>query len=120
LKAADHIERNPSLWNFYQLKVPDCGTSACALGWIGAFAGMHAGTLLSAGGGPVHALQLTDPRFFYSRMHELDGGAALLWGDISRIVRAMRLYADKYHPAKTPDWEAIASVPMASPEYAAG
>lgn len=40
LKAADHIEKEPHLYNFYCNRVPDCGTPGCMLGWIGHFMGL--------------------------------------------------------------------------------
>lgn len=41
MKAADHIEQNPQLFDYHNIYVPDCGTPACALGWIGHFAGIR-------------------------------------------------------------------------------
>jgi hypothetical protein len=39
MRAADLIERTPQLYAYHNIYVPKCGSPACALGWIGHFAG---------------------------------------------------------------------------------
>ena len=52
LKAADHIERNPHLYDFYRSNVPNCGTPGCMLGWIGHFMGIPKGANIYTAVGP--------------------------------------------------------------------
>lgn len=102
LKAADSIESRPDLFNYWAT-VPDqsCGAPGCALGWIA----LHAGTFhgrtwdreqlakLLGGDRVNHDYQ------FYQRMNGICEG----WESSARTCApAMRLYADKYHPAETP------------------
>jgi hypothetical protein len=112
LAAADHIEANPGEFNFNASHAPksrDCGTPGCALGWIGTFAGL-AGACnqtvaekLGLCGGGGWTLE------FYSKLNELARG----WTSHAALcARALRLYADKYHPATPvlfPDWSAMAA-----------
>ena len=51
LQAADTIEQNPSLFEFTSVQRPDpeCGTPACALGWIAAYAPELRGDLAENG-----------------------------------------------------------------------
>lgn len=118
LKAADHIERNPKAFNFQSIYVPDtdCGTPGCALGWIGHYLGMRESGANSA---PLSEFSVPPAlglgtftvgnREFYGRMDDLAEG----WRyDASLCATGLRLYADKYHPAKViclPDWNAIAA-----------
>lgn len=40
--AAEHIEKTPTDWDFARIEIPkgkECGTPACAAGWIGYFGG---------------------------------------------------------------------------------
>jgi hypothetical protein len=47
-KAADFIEKNPERFEFYRTQVPASKEheNACAIGWIGYFAGMAPGTFV--------------------------------------------------------------------------
>jgi hypothetical protein len=101
LQAADHIEGNPTDFYFSATDVPDnCGTPGCALGWIGFFAGVRRGspyyTVCDQLGLPVAPVSLEDgDRSFYDRMHSVSED----WvNDPLECARALRLYADKYHP----------------------
>lgn len=114
LKAADHIERNPSAFNFGAVRFPkpnDCGTPGCALGWIGVFAGlpdMYARSLDRSDSWCVlraarEVLGLPDKchtdSVFYERMDEVAGTD---WRhSAATCARALRLYADRYHPAES-------------------
>lgn len=37
LLAAEHIEKRPQDFDFYEVVIPDCGTPGCALGWMAHF-----------------------------------------------------------------------------------
>lgn len=126
MKAADHIERNPSLFNFSEHRKPDdCGTPGCAIGWIGLFSGREFPRSCSPfreGGSPTSGVSgdVVEPVLgvpadvFYSRMAHLAPG----WTrEAPLCASALRLYAAKYHaPAKPiqqpPDWEQIASLSL--------
>jgi len=41
MKAADTIEKTPHLYNFQAIRVHDCNTPQCMLGWIGHYLGME-------------------------------------------------------------------------------
>ena len=99
--AVDHIERNPSAFNFMRFHLPSdhhCGTKGCAIGWIGHFSGMD----FEKGAGDisrVHA-NVCEPALgvghleFYNRMNGLAEG----WKDSATICAAtLRKYAEKYH-----------------------
>lgn len=103
--AADRIENNPGDFLFEATKVPhQCGSPGCALGWIGHYLGIAAGNSFHA---PCNAMGIariapmldgSGEFTFYRRMDELLGST--YWAnDSSACARALRLYADKYHPA---------------------
>jgi hypothetical protein len=123
LAAASHIERNPGEFRFHSISIPTgrgCGTPGCAIGWIGFFAGAkdffavsghvnHPGTV-------ERGLLGVSQHAFYKAMNELRSGWTYRAQD---CADALRLYADAYHPAterpiQYPDWNAIASAPLAS------
>lgn len=96
LKAADSIEQNPHLFIFMVTGIPnDCGTPGCALGWIGYHAGI------------TGLAQIQVPPFlgfyedwkkevevFYTRLDATND-----WRhNAPECAKALRLYADKYHP----------------------
>lgn len=109
MKAADHIERNPQLFNFSCAIVPDCGTPGCALGWIGYFMGIEGGRSI---GNAIDKLGMSDHgKQFYDRMWWVTGKNEC-WRDSPQMVaEKLRLYAAKYlkPEATTPDWLAIAT-----------
>lgn len=103
MQAADHIERNPTEFDFFSVEMPKCGTPACALGWVAHFLGI------------TDELETLFERFrfldkdchFYEGMDELMGEAPRgkhdkkeHWGpwkdDATLCARGMRLYAEKY------------------------
>jgi hypothetical protein len=105
LKAADHIERHPREFNYNSIHVPEragCGTTGCALGWICYFfgSGVTDSSLVRTNFSSTHApvgAGVSDG-VFYARMTDLVVG----WEkDADNCARALRLYADKYHPADT-------------------
>lgn len=93
MRAADHIEQNPSLFYFHSVRIPECGTPGCALGWIGHFMGLEAGS------GITHAtnkLGLDRDDEFYGRMRMVTGGKP--WRETPQELAVnLRLYAAKYH-----------------------
>src|SRR5438552_2834077 len=112
LRAADHIQRHPQLFDFERTRVPrNCHTPGCALGWIGFFAGrtqarvramlglsfLHRGiaiVTLDAGSDPIITVTALE---FYERMDRL---AACNWRrDAIQCANALRLYAATYHQA---------------------
>lgn len=106
LAAADHIEEHPALFNYHrQVPTPDCGSPGCALGWISLLADEQrfawGRSEQSEHTRPWKRAELFawlgyDDGVFYDRMDALDLG----WKRTARqCAAAMRLYADKYHPA---------------------
>ncbi len=102
MKAADHIEARPDLWSFMYTAVPKCGAPACALGWIGHFAGISAGKCIWD---VADLLEIPHTQEFYNRMRNLSEGlndGTKGWmneedaKDLQRIAKLLRLYADKY------------------------
>lgn len=94
LKAADSIERNPSVFDFYKTHIPECGSPGCAVGLVACHAGVSSHS-------DVHRIcdsLLGVPWYtFYNRLSELSPG----WqSDAHGCIAALRLYADKYHPAE--------------------
>lgn len=97
LKAADHIEANPGLFNFEYITVPGCGSPGCALGWIGAFYGIQADETICRMSVDVMGI---DSLEFYGRMREIARGN---WRETAAGCAAnLRLYANKYHPEQLP------------------
>ena len=100
MKAADHIEMNPHLFNFTEVRVPSCSTPGCAVGWIAHFRGMEpriCGITTDAG---AEALGYCYNQFIY-QMDDLNG---VTWRfSAEKCAAAMRLYAKKYHakPSQT-------------------
>ena len=97
LRAADHIERNPHLFDFNACGTPartDCGTPACALGWIGHFLGIVPKTqeLRSV----ADALGFGDCGLgFYERMDEVYGSYEWMIS-AAACAKGLRLYAARY------------------------
>lgn len=105
MKAADHVEREPSLYEFRNVRVPDCGSPGCMLGWIGYFLGIRPGTLIQSYCSPQVAtpaklLGLKSQTDFYQRLNDfgLDGSYVR---DHKFAARVMRLYAEKYHSGES-------------------
>ncbi len=107
LKAADSIEQNPKMFWFSSISTPDCGTPGCALGWVAYHIGE--GVLCGNSWDPWKLGRrlgiLENGKYmagigFYHRMDKLHGGYD--WKDSApECAKALRLYADKYHPAET-------------------
>lgn len=78
----------------------DCGTPACALGWIGFFAGIsgenHRAALPLLG----FSLDSDGAIGFYTRCDRIHGADDYAWTRSATLCASvLRLYADKYHPA---------------------
>jgi hypothetical protein len=116
LKAADWIEGNPRLFKYEENFTPyNCHTPGCALGWVDYFHGAtRRHECLDERGWRLFNVPYWDfrnPDSFMKRMSGLD----FRWKEKAEyFARALRLYADKYHPIVTPDWEAMAK-PGAAP-----
>jgi hypothetical protein len=110
LRAADHIEKHPRLFDFSRTRIPpDCGTPGCALGWIGHFAGrtkarlrvmfglsyVHRGIAIVTPEAGLEPIIPITARAFYMRMDSLSAGN---WRQDALIcATAMRLYAERFH-----------------------
>lgn len=110
LRAADHIEMTPKRWDYWQTNVPsECGTPACAVGWIAYFVGGYQGKTFSQACEKV--LGVTHETFWrrMTRVYcdEVMCGKSLGGLSAETIVQLLRLYADKYHPAEQPKPSAI-------------
>jgi len=96
LKAADSIEQNPKMFDYDSVDIPDCGSPACALGWIGFHLGMSC-KKHGLGRDVCRALGIKRQASFpeltlFCGSHK--------WKDSApECAKALRLYADKYHPA---------------------
>jgi len=100
LKAADHIERHPSRFDFLRVRVPvsprDCG---CALGWVGYFYGLRDcsfGEILRY----IHPERANSDwsgldRAFYNAMA---GGRHYWQQDAALCAQRLRAYADQHFP----------------------
>jgi hypothetical protein len=114
LRAADHIEANPGEFDFWSARTPDhpgCGTPGCALGWIQSFHGFRVCVGHGVFSGAAGALGV-DEGDFYERMMAFDRG---WYRNAKRCACALRLYADKHHPAASPaiesgTWSALAGI----------
>ena len=72
-QAADHIERYPEEFNFYETstpRAPHCGSPGCAIGWVAAFYGppAHADIEVFA------AAHLGGDDGFYRALHDTNVG----------------------------------------------
>ena len=107
MKAADHIEQHPELFNFDNVRIPECGTPGCALGWIGHFLGIRIGEVINrvASHPNLRAAPIpVDELVFYQRMDGIERKASGVNWMINPVAcaRYMRVYADKYHKPATP------------------
>ena len=106
LKAADSIGLAPDQFEFRSCDIPDgCGTSGCALGWIAyhlgtcRFEGMIENQWNAEKLGKYMGLEKNNKAWagwnFYERMNNFDGS----WSNnANECAKALRAYADKYHP----------------------
>lgn len=116
-RAAKHIEKYPRRWQYMSITVPKgCGTPACALGWIGYFAGLQGQSLDDVARAmglrrTKHPRNLVEPGLpqwtFYQRINRLvgkpsifDTGPHLMSAEPREVATLLRQYADKYHPLR--------------------
>lgn len=102
LKAADSIERFPSLFNFVSTDTPnaECGMPGCALGWIGFHLSLGTAWFLTKEIYQLMGLPLDDDEGddeFYARMRAIHGSCEWKY-DSDLCADTLRQYADKYHP----------------------
>jgi hypothetical protein len=99
MKAADHIERNPHLFDFDKERVPDCGTPGCALGWTAHFMGYlytNVGVFAEMAL-PVHTDQSAEGAF-YDRMDAVLSDRFCDWiAEPAMCAKGMRLLAEKHY-----------------------
>lgn len=104
MKAADQIDREPARFDFGSVDFPDCGSPACAIGWIAHFMGIMERQWNDVGGlnGITGRLEVgLGSHAFYLRMDCLCGGSH--WRrEAKECARALRLYAEKYHAQEAP------------------
>lgn len=102
LKAADHIERNPSAFNYYAGDIPSSlEQKSCLLGWACYFAGFREGRVeqysspIGHGYMELTALARRTPGYLKSDMWDFQ---------FNHIAAAgmLRLYADAHHPTTKP------------------
>lgn len=111
MKAADLLERHPSLWDYHNVNVPECDTPGCALGWIGFFMGRKAGSTITGIGGVgqgdfysrMGGIQYTDPDWM-SKPDWIHSAAV--------AARCLRAYAETYHAHDKPQPKGIPSSVM--------
>jgi hypothetical protein len=103
LKAADSIEQYPGLFDFSSVVKPnmDCGVPSCAIGWIAFWLGINDMLPIDLFGKVTESLGLGSDfhaaTFFYKRMDNVYGDVGWKWS-APECAKALRLYADKYHP----------------------
>jgi len=103
LSAADSIERDTNLYDFMSTNITDgCGTSACALGWIGYHLG-YKDNGHDAINKIVQAIGIGDATnksqtLFYRLMDDISAGGAFCTLPPNKVAKDLRLFADKYHP----------------------
>ena len=103
LGAATDIERNLSIFNYWEIRVPPCGSPGCAIGLVGSKLGIPTGEYVRENCVRIMGVN-TD--VFYYRMSaaavEIDPTRNWM-GNALLAARTLRLYADKYHPAAKQD-----------------
>lgn len=100
LAAADHIERNPGLFSYFECESPgDHISKGCYVGWIGFFMGERGGQRCGTGDDDAPMCRrLLGVSFaeFQGRMIPLCIGQGGTLSDAQSGARALRLYAAKY------------------------
>lgn len=93
LKAADHIEANPHLYNFCFCLVPGMyGNQGCMMAWTAYFMGYAPGTCSQETAGEYLGVSTVE---FLGRTGK--HGSRMV---AENAVKDLRHYADKYHPAE--------------------
>lgn len=101
LKAANSIEQNPDMFDFGSLYWPDCGTPGCALGWISVYSGIEREEFWTYSRDKLRELLgISNSGQFYGRMINISNHSN--WShSADKCAKALRLYADKYHPSES-------------------
>lgn len=106
LRTAELFEREPSLFAYSSIYVPECDTPGCAIGRIECFYGIASGNVINNG------VLGVDSDEFYDRMDELSNTGR--WrSDAKECASALRAYADRYHPEDKPalgSWSALKDI----------
>jgi len=99
LTTADLFETNPVRYGYGCTLVPDCGTPGCAVGYVGFFMGLKAGTGCWVDGDCASIIGVSH-NVFIRRMDAFEGTLHYMdWrSNAADCAKALRLYADEYHP----------------------
>lgn len=122
MRAADHIERNPHLFNFVRSYVPDCNTPGCLMGWVGHFMGLRTGTLAWDGVARHFGIEKETGRWhafddLVRRELGDEGYLGYQW-DVAVAAKFLRLYAAKYLPTSDTQDQRHTTPPTATvPKY---
>ena len=119
LQAADHIEQHPHRFEFLVNDVPSHDdTCACALGWIGFFSNAYPapsnayslGVIVENVARDFLGIETPEHRAlfsaveFYERLNTICGAENDQWTASPKLcAKALRAYADKYHPEGHPE-----------------
>lgn len=95
LATAALFERDPSAFDFNKIRVPDCNTPGCAIGWICAFSGVAHSEYIGVG----REILGVSEEDFYHRMNEFQPHTSTWCLQADWCAEVLRLYADRYHPA---------------------
>lgn len=97
MKAADSVEIE-SNWNWFSTAIPDCGTTGCAVGWIGHHLGIKGGIWKVS-----QALGFSPDDGCSSLYHAIDGaGGSRLCTQIGKeVAPVLRKFAQRFKPAIT-------------------
>lgn len=99
LKAADHIERNPESYRFSKVFMPSWRKpTGCMIGWMAHYAG-HWSWFGRAQAGDKRCKKILgiNSSEFFSRLYKVPNN--MTWASNPfDAVRAMRSYANVYHP----------------------
>lgn len=96
LRAADYIEEHPDHFRYASTSTPDCGTQACAAGWVAHFMGKTSSDVMDEGlCEGIFGVAYSE---FDERMDHLSGPRCRWMGDPVECASTLRAYADMYHP----------------------
>ena len=111
LLTADHIEQNPETYDFMSVRIPDCGTPGCLIGWVESFLGLseQQRLLIVLLGHATFGdcMGVTAP-VFYSRMNNIQPWWRRHWHfNAKSAATSLRKYADLYHPEEVETYPEI-------------
>jgi hypothetical protein len=110
MKAAHYIELNPQQWKFRNIQIPmnECGTSGCALGWIGYFLGMERGSVVAYVARALTGHKTDCGGIFYQQLAEF--GCDVFVDKPATVAAALRRYAAKYHASEKPHFTGLPDI----------